>query len=34
MLEKIDHIGIAVKNLDEAIKLYKDIFGVEPSLVY
>jgi methylmalonyl-CoA/ethylmalonyl-CoA epimerase len=34
MLEKIDHIGIAVKNLDEAIKLYRDMFGVEPSLVY
>lgn len=34
MLEKIDHIGIAVKNLDEAIKLYKDVFGIEPSLVY
>lgn len=34
MLEKIDHIGIAVKNLDVAIKLYKDVFGIEPSLVY
>ncbi|HAX98547.1 MAG TPA: methylmalonyl-CoA epimerase [Candidatus Atribacteria bacterium] len=34
MLEKIDHIGIAVKNLDEAVRLYKDIFGMEPSLVY
>jgi len=34
MLEKIDHIGIAVKNLDEAIKLYKEVFGIEPSLIY
>jgi methylmalonyl-CoA/ethylmalonyl-CoA epimerase len=34
MLEKLDHIGIAVKDLDQAIKLYKDAFGIEPSLVY
>jgi methylmalonyl-CoA/ethylmalonyl-CoA epimerase len=26
---KIDHIGIAVKNLDESIKFYKDILGLE-----
>jgi methylmalonyl-CoA epimerase len=34
MLEKLDHIGIAVKDLDQAIKLYKDVFGIEPNLVY
>ena len=34
MLEKIDHIGIAVKDLDQAIRLYKEAFGIEPSLVY
>ena len=34
MLEKLDHIGIAVKDLDRAIKLYKNVFGIEPSLVY
>jgi len=34
MLEKIDHIGIAVKDLGQAIKLYKEAFGLEPSLVY
>jgi methylmalonyl-CoA/ethylmalonyl-CoA epimerase len=34
MLEKLDHIGIAVKDLDKAIKLYKDVFRIEPSLVY
>ena len=34
MLEKLDHIGIAVKDLDEAMKLYKDAFGIEPSLIY
>lgn len=34
MLEKIDHIGIAVEDLDQAIKLYKEAFGLEPSLIY
>lgn len=34
MLEKLDHIGIAVKDIDQAIKLYKDVFGIEPNLVY
>ncbi|MEM2211215.1 MAG: methylmalonyl-CoA epimerase [Nitrososphaerales archaeon] len=29
MIKKIDHIGIAVKNLDNALKLYKDAFGLE-----
>ncbi|SET81003.1 methylmalonyl-CoA epimerase [Natronincola peptidivorans] len=26
---KIDHIGIAVKNLDETLKFYQDILGLE-----
>ncbi len=26
---KLDHIGIAVKNLDDAIKFYKDVLGLE-----
>jgi methylmalonyl-CoA/ethylmalonyl-CoA epimerase len=34
MLEKIDHIGIAVKDIEQAIRLYREVFGVEPSLVY
>jgi methylmalonyl-CoA epimerase len=34
MLEKIDHIGIAVKDIEQAIRLYKEAFGMEPSLVY
>ncbi len=34
MLEKLDHIGIAVKDIDQSIKLYRDVFGIEPSLVY
>jgi methylmalonyl-CoA/ethylmalonyl-CoA epimerase len=30
LIKKVDHIGIAVKNLDEAIKVYKDLgFEVE-----
>ena len=29
MVRKIDHIGIAVSNLDEAVKLYKDVLGLE-----
>jgi len=34
MLEKLDHIGIAVKDLDQAMKLYQEVFGIKPSLVY
>jgi len=29
VLNKVDHIGIAVSNLDEAVKLYKDVLGLE-----
>lgn len=29
MIKKIDHIGIAVKNLEEAISIYRDILGLE-----
>ncbi len=29
MLKKIDHIGIAVKDIDKVLNLYKDIFGLE-----
>jgi methylmalonyl-CoA/ethylmalonyl-CoA epimerase len=31
MIKKIDHIAIAVKNLDEALQLYSDLFGIKPS---
>ena len=30
MIEKIEHIGIAVKNLDEANKIYEQILGTPP----
>ncbi len=28
-MRELDHIGIAVKNLDEAIKFYRDILGLK-----
>ncbi|WP_028307242.1 methylmalonyl-CoA epimerase [Desulfitibacter alkalitolerans] len=31
MISKIDHIGIAVSNIDEAKKLYEEVFGLEVS---
>ena len=30
MIEKIEHIGIAVKNLDEANKIYEQVLGTRP----
>lgn len=29
MIKSLDHIGIAVANLDEALKLYRDALGLE-----
>jgi methylmalonyl-CoA epimerase len=29
MIKRIDHIGIAVKNIDEALKLYADALGLQ-----
>lgn len=29
MVNKVDHIGIAVKNLDEALKFYEDTLGIK-----
>jgi methylmalonyl-CoA epimerase len=29
MIQKIDHLGIAVSDLDEALKLYRDTLGLE-----
>ncbi len=29
MIKKIDHIGIAVKDLNRSVEIYKDIFGFE-----
>ena len=30
MIEKIEHIGIAVKNIDEANKIYEELLGTPP----
>ena len=29
-IEKVDHIGIAVKNLEEVLKRYRELYGLEP----
>ena len=29
MLRRISHLGLAVKDLDEAVRLYEDVFGLE-----
>lgn len=29
VVTKVDHVGIAVSNLDEAVKLYKEVLGIE-----
>ncbi len=31
MLQQIDHIGIAVRNLDDTIAFYRDVMGLEVS---
>lgn len=31
MIKKIDHIGIAVKNLEAALKFYKEVLGLEAT---
>ncbi|MFH1328914.1 MAG: methylmalonyl-CoA epimerase [Candidatus Bathyarchaeota archaeon] len=33
MFSKIDHIGIAVRNLDETAKIYREILGLEVGKV-
>src|SRR5262245_19869390 len=31
MLQQIDHIGIAVENLDETVAFYREVMGLEVS---
>ncbi len=31
MIKKVDHIAIAVKNLDEGLKAYEDLLGIKSS---
>lgn len=33
MLSKIDHIGIAVKDLDDILRTFRNGFGLEPSFL-
>ena len=33
MLKQVDHVGIAVKNLDDAVRSYKEMFGIEPEFI-
>ena len=34
MLKSLNHIGIAVKSLDESVKIYRDLLGLgEPEIV-
>lgn len=33
MIKKVHHVAIAVKNLDEALKLYETTFGVKASKI-
>jgi len=33
MIEKIDHIGIVVKNLDAAVKVYSEALGLEVKMI-
>jgi methylmalonyl-CoA epimerase len=33
MIKKVHHVAIAVKNIDEALKLYENLFGVKASKI-
>jgi methylmalonyl-CoA/ethylmalonyl-CoA epimerase len=33
MIKRIHHVGVAVSNLDEALKTYKSALGLEPKFV-
>jgi len=33
MIKRLHHVGVAVSNLDEALNVYKSVFGLEPSYV-
>jgi methylmalonyl-CoA/ethylmalonyl-CoA epimerase len=33
MIKKIDHIGIVVKDLKNALSLYKNLYGLEPEKI-
>lgn len=33
MLKKIDHIGIIVKNIENMLEIFEELFGVKPSQI-
>lgn len=33
MVKKLDHVAIAVKNLDEALETYEKLFGLKPEKI-
>ena len=33
MIKKVDHIAVAIKNLDEALEIYFNLFGLRPSKI-
>ncbi|MDP2726039.1 MAG: methylmalonyl-CoA epimerase [Dehalococcoidia bacterium] len=33
MIKKIDHVGLAVKSLDNALAFYRDILGIQPTSI-
>ena len=33
MIKKVDHIGLAVSNLDEIVKMFAALFGLESSVI-
>ena len=33
MIKRIDHVSIAVKNLDESVSVFNELFGLKPSKI-
>jgi methylmalonyl-CoA/ethylmalonyl-CoA epimerase len=33
MINKVHHVAVVVKNLDEALELYNNLFGIKPSKI-
>jgi methylmalonyl-CoA/ethylmalonyl-CoA epimerase len=33
MIKKVDHIAVVVRNLDESLQLYSNLFGAKPSKI-
>ncbi|MBI2450262.1 MAG: methylmalonyl-CoA epimerase [Candidatus Nealsonbacteria bacterium] len=33
MIKRVDHIALAVKNLDETLKVWHNLFGLKPSKI-